>query len=153
MNYLVGRLPLETLWGPVAETEDRLARLDERVARSDIGEGFAQRADFHDAVANRWIDGELVHLEDLLLHDARMDARTPTHELVIARRVIRARRPVLLNEPGWAISRAGIEALINQDRTDADREEHQARRGSLTEAAEAGEVVSPLNISMFWRSR
>ncbi|CDI09832.1 conserved protein of unknown function [Agrobacterium pusense] len=40
---------------------------------------------FADACASLWIDGELVHLEDLVLHDATRDIRTPAHELTIAR--------------------------------------------------------------------
>jgi hypothetical protein len=31
-----------------------------------------------------WLSGELVHLEDLVLHDAEMDLRGPTHELTRA---------------------------------------------------------------------
>lgn len=31
--------------GPIAAAEDALARLDERVARSEVGAGFAERAD------------------------------------------------------------------------------------------------------------
>lgn len=111
MAYDIGKLDLETLLAPIAAAESQIARLDERVARSEVGQGFAERADFHDAVSNMWVAGELVHIEDLVLHDARMDVRTPTHELVIAHRIIRARRRIFSNDPGWAISRAGIAAL------------------------------------------
>ncbi|WP_298822751.1 hypothetical protein [uncultured Roseibium sp.] len=91
--------------------EDALARLDERVARSEVGAGFAERADFFDSVSSMWVAGELVHLEDLVLHDAQMDIRAPSHELVIAHRIVRARRRVARNDPGWAVSRSGIMAL------------------------------------------
>ncbi len=57
------------------------------------------------------VGGELVHIEDLVLHDAQMDIRAPSHELVIAHRIVRARRRVSRNDPGWSISRAGIMAL------------------------------------------
>lgn len=36
-----------------------------------------------DACASLWIDGELVHLEDVVLHDATKDIRAPTHELIM----------------------------------------------------------------------
>lgn len=49
---------------------------------------------FADACASLWIDGELVHLEDLVLHDAGADTRAPTHELTIARDVLRSRRRI-----------------------------------------------------------
>ncbi len=101
----------QTLLGPIAAAEDALARLDERVARSEVGAGFTERADFFDSVSSMWVAGELVHLEDLVLHDAQMDIRAPSHELVIAHRIVRARRRVSRNDPGWAVSRSGIMAL------------------------------------------
>ena len=58
-----------------------------------------------------WVAGELVHLEDLVLHDAQMDIRAPSHELIIAHRIVRARRRVARNDPGWAVTRSGIMAL------------------------------------------
>ncbi|MDV2968139.1 RHE_PE00001 family protein [Nitratireductor aquimarinus] len=111
MTYEIGKLNHETLLTPMAAAEDALARLDERVARSEVGAGFAERADFFDSVSSMWVGGELVHLEDLVLHDARMDVRAPSHELVIAHRIVRARRRVSRNDPGWAVSRSGIMAL------------------------------------------
>lgn len=111
MVYEIGKLAHETLLGPLAVAEDALARLDERVARSEVGAGFAERADFFESVSSMWVGGELVHLEDLVLHDARMDIRAPSHELVIAHRIVRARRRVSRNDPGWAVSRSGIMAL------------------------------------------
>ena len=111
MTYEIGKLVHEILLGPIAAAEDALARLDERVARSEVGAGFAERADFFDSVSSMWVGGELVHLEDLVLHDAQMDIRAPSHELVIAHRIVRARRRVLRNNPGWAVSRSGIMAL------------------------------------------
>ena len=111
MTYEFGELNHETLLGPIAAAEDALARLDERVARSEVGSGFAARADFFESVSSMWIGGELVHLEDLVLHDAQMDIRAPSHELVIAHRIVRARRRVSRNDPGWAVSRSGIMAL------------------------------------------
>jgi hypothetical protein len=111
MTYEIGKLNHETLLGPLAAAEDALARLDERVARSEVGAGFAERADFFDSISSMWVAGELVHLEDLVLHDAQMDIRAPSHELVIAHRIVRARRRVSRNDPGWAVSRSGIMAL------------------------------------------
>lgn len=88
-----------------------LTRLDERVARSPVGQGWIERSHFSDACASLWIDGELVHLEDLVLHDATRDIRTPTHELTIARDVLRTRRRIAAQPPGWALSADGIRTL------------------------------------------
>ncbi|MEI5680691.1 RHE_PE00001 family protein [Mesorhizobium sp. CCNWLW179-1] len=111
MSYEIGKLDHQTLLGPIAAAEDALARLDERVARSEVGQGFAERAHFFDSVSSMWVAGELVHLEDLVLHDAQMDVRAPSHELVIANRIVRARRRISRHDPGWTISRSGIMAL------------------------------------------
>jgi len=73
--------------------------------------GFVERAHFTDACASLWIDGELVHLEDLVLHDATKDIRTPTHELTIARDVLKTRRRIAAQPPGWALSADGLRSL------------------------------------------
>ncbi|MGP4691993.1 RHE_PE00001 family protein [Agrobacterium cavarae] len=88
-----------------------LTRLDERIATSKVGSGWIERSNFADACASLWIDGELVHLEDLVLHDAFRDTRTPTHELTIARDVLRTRRRISGQPLVWALSTDGIRAL------------------------------------------
>jgi hypothetical protein len=77
-----------------------LSRLDERIARSPVGDGWIERSHFADAAASLWIDGELVHLEDLILHDAGADVRAPSHELTIARDVLKTRRRIAAQPPG-----------------------------------------------------
>ncbi|MHA7882129.1 RHE_PE00001 family protein [Nitratireductor rhodophyticola] len=129
MAYEIGKLNHETLLGPVAVAEDALARLDERVARSEVGSGFAERADFFDSVSSMWVAGELVHLEDLVLHDAQMDIRAPSHELVVAHRLVRARRRIVRNDPGWAVSRSGLMALAGIAQEPADEPEEFDRGG------------------------
>ena len=59
----------------VVAAEDALARLDERLRSSPVRAGWIARTHFDDACANLWLAGELVHLEDLVLHDAEMDLR------------------------------------------------------------------------------
>ena len=111
MSYDLKRIDLPALFGPVCRATDALARLDECITRSTIREGFLERQDFADAVASMWVDGELVHVEDLVLHDARRDARTPTHELTIAHSVLRSRRQIASHPPEWAMSSAGLARL------------------------------------------
>ncbi|RWB39777.1 MAG: DUF1612 domain-containing protein [Mesorhizobium sp.] len=114
MAYDIGLLSLETLIGPVARATEALARLDERLARSPVREGFVERQHFADAAAALWLEGELVHLEDLVLHDAHMDIRTPTHELTRAHAVLRARRQIFSRAPDWALGREGFLALTGR---------------------------------------
>jgi hypothetical protein len=129
MSYDLAKLPISSLLRPISDAGGALARLDERIARSPIGEGWIERSHFADACASLWIDGELVHLEDLVLHDAGADIRAPTHELTIARDVLRTRRRIAAQPSGWALSPDGLCSLRGQ-------------AGSATEHA-AGGVVEP----------
>ncbi|HHV66915.1 MAG TPA: DUF1612 domain-containing protein, partial [Ochrobactrum intermedium] len=88
-----------------------MTRLDERIARSPVGQGWIERQNFADACASLWLDGELVHLEDLVLHAAGADVRAPTHELTIARDVLRTRRRIASQPPAWALSSDGLRTL------------------------------------------
>jgi hypothetical protein len=117
-------LPWVQLAGPLAAAEDALARLDERLAKSPIRDGAISRMHFADACASLWLDGELVHLDDLVLHDAGMDVRTPTHELTRAHAVLRVRRRIAEAEPDWALSAAGLADLRGR----GEREEGTGNR-------------------------
>ncbi len=55
-----------------------LTCVNERSVHSSVGNGFLERENFGDACAFVWIDDELVHLQDLVLHDATRDICTPT---------------------------------------------------------------------------
>ncbi|WP_189523720.1 MULTISPECIES: RHE_PE00001 family protein [unclassified Mesorhizobium] len=115
MPYDISLFSLDTLIAPVAKATEALARLDERLARSPVRDGFVERQHFADAAAALWLEGELVHLEDLVLHDAHMDVRTPTHELTRAHAVLRTRRRIFGQKPDWALSRDGFLALTGRD--------------------------------------
>ena len=111
--------------GALAAAEDALARLDERIRSSPIAEGFVSRTHFQDACASLWLAGDLVSLEDLVLHDARMDIHSPTHALTRAQAVLRARRRIAGAAPEWALSPDGLKAL----RGDGERGTLRAQRG------------------------
>jgi hypothetical protein len=108
MTYEIGELRLADLLEAIVKAEDRLARLDEAVRRSPVGPGFVERGHFFDAAASMWISGELVHVEDLVLHDAHTGVRTPTHELTVAHAILRSRRRIAVADPDWAVTAAGI---------------------------------------------
>ncbi len=111
MVYDLAKISMKGLMRPAFDAGVALTRLDERISRSAVGAGFLERQNFADACASLWIDGELVHLEDLVLHDATRDIRTPTHELTIARDVLRTRRRISGQSPGWPLSADGIRTL------------------------------------------
>ncbi len=130
MVYDLAKLPISSLLRPISEASSALTRLDERIARSPVGDGFVERSHLNDGCASLWIDGELVHLEDLVLHDATKDIRTPTHELTIARDVLRTRRRLASHPPGWALSTEGLRSL------------RQAWPGQALPAASLGDDIS-----------
>lgn len=111
MAYDLAKISMTALTRPAFDAGVALTRLDERIARSPVGQGWIERSHFADACASLWIDGELVHLEDLVLHDATRDIRTPTHELTIARDVLRTRRRIVSQSTDWALSAEGIRTL------------------------------------------
>ncbi|MBX4922354.1 DUF1612 and helix-turn-helix domain-containing protein [Rhizobium bangladeshense] len=119
MPYDLAKISMTALMRPAFDAGVALTRLDERIARSPVGAGFLERQNFADACASLWIDGELVHLEDLVLHDAFRDTRTPTHELTIARDVLRTRRRIVGQSPDWALSPEGIRILRQTSDTGA----------------------------------
>jgi hypothetical protein len=121
-------LPWTQIAGPLAAAEDAVARLDERLAKSPIRDGWIARTHFTDACATLWLEGELVHLDDLVLHDAGMDVRVPTHELTRAHAVLRARRRIADAKPDWALSAAGLAGLRGRGGR-GDREEDGSRKG------------------------
>lgn len=134
---------MQSLLRPISDAGIALARLDERIACSAVGEGWIERMHFADACASLWIDGELVHIEDLVLHDATKDIRTPTHELTIARDVLRTRRRIAGQQPGWALSPEGLRFLrgLGADNNDGKRTANgdTAQDAVIAETAGEGE--------------
>ncbi|MCP2137864.1 hypothetical protein J2S28_004988 [Rhizobium sp. SLBN-94] len=144
MAYDVSKIGITALMRPAFDAGVALTRLDERIFRSPVGAGFLERQNFADACASLWIDGELVHLEDLVLHDATRDIRTPTHELTIARDVLRTRRRISGQLPDWALSPEGIRTLrqtseISSVGTDETSTAGTIRRTVLADPEEKGE--------------
>ncbi|WP_183232583.1 RHE_PE00001 family protein [Agrobacterium radiobacter] len=146
MAYDLSKLPIYTLLKPLSDATAALARLDERIARSPVGAGFLERQNFADACASLWIDGELLHLEDLVLHDATRDIRAPTHELTIARDVLKTRRRIGGQSPDWALSAEGIRTLRqtqawtgSSDGSDSAANDHRVEPAPVVEREGEGD--------------
>jgi len=114
MAYKIDDLPFEEFFVPVHKATAALVRLDERLSRSPIREGMVERMHMHDAVASMWLEAELVHMEDLVLHDALMDSRMPSHALTIAHAVLRMRRQIAGRSADWALGPIGIQQLLGR---------------------------------------
>lgn len=142
---------MSALMRPAFDAGVALARLDECIARSLVGQGWIERTHFADSCASLWIDGELVHLEDLVLHDATKDIRTPTHELTIARDVLRTRRRIAAQPAGWALSTDGIRTLRQawpgaSDSEDGDGATIPAKRAEVVKREGEGDADIGENI-------
>jgi hypothetical protein len=159
MDYrlVVNSLSVDRLVEPFETASDALVRLDERMRVSPVAQGFAVRSHFSDACAALWREGGFVQIEDLVLHDAGMDARSPTHELVRAHAVLLARRRIADQEPGWALTNSGLAALRglstfddvvaketsairNADRDDEEEAEFEHGDDEATQSGEFAEI-------------
>lgn len=135
-------LPWAQLAGQLAAAEDAVARFDERLAKSPIRDGAISRTHFTDACASLWLDGELVHLDDLVLHDAGMDVRAPTHELTRAHAVLRTRRRIAEAKPEWALSASGLSSLRGRGEREQEASNRKEGEGGfeIDEAPEREEL-------------
>ena len=133
LNEILTLATWRRLAGPLEQASDALARLDERLVRSDpvLADGCRARADFFDAQATVHLGGGLVALEDLVLHYAAMDVRRPTPELTRAAVALSARRRIAASPPAWPFSREGFQQLLGvrleADDNGADQEPALAR--------------------------
>jgi len=73
-----------------------------------------------EAVRALILDGQMLDVGDLVLHDAGMDVRHPTHELTRAAAALRARRTALARKAPWPLSIDGLAALRGIAPTKAD---------------------------------
>ncbi|MCP4564144.1 MAG: DUF1612 domain-containing protein [Bosea sp.] len=103
-----------------------LARCDERLSRANpvLAEGARQRGHAFEAQALIGLTGGLCPLEDLVLHDAGMDVRSPTREIARAatmldeRRRLARREPAEILSPGALRLRLGIAGSEGPEQTD-----------------------------------
>ncbi|WP_417712028.1 RHE_PE00001 family protein [Roseibium aggregatum] len=127
------------LAGTLDSASRALTRSDERLRRTPaLEDGVRRRSHLFDTCASIALNGDLVHLEDLVLHDAGTDRRAPTHELTRAARLLSLRRRIDRQPPETILSRTGVLTLIGQqadqtchgDAMESDPE--QGRGGGLS---------------------
>ncbi|MDP3411045.1 MAG: RHE_PE00001 family protein [Bosea sp. (in: a-proteobacteria)] len=129
-RYDISRAERQTLVSDCAAAAEAaaiaLARCDERLSRANpvLAEGARQRGHAFEAQALIGLSGGLCPLEDLCLHDAGMDVRSPTREIARAAAMLNERRRLARREPAEVLSpsalrqRLGIEGFSQPDRTD-----------------------------------
>ncbi|ACL62584.1 RHE_PE00001 family protein [Methylobacterium nodulans] len=146
--YAVDKLFTAATWrrlaGPAERAAEALLRLDERLARTEpaLADGVRARAHFVDAQAALGLEGRLVLMEDLVLHDAAMPVRRPTPELGRAAHILATRRRIAAARPDWPFAREGWSALFGAAGRDPDGTE--APLGSpSTETPRRGDATEP----------
>lgn len=92
-----------------------LARYDERLLRAEpaLAEGVRQRGHAFEAQALMALAGGLCPLEDLVLHDAGMDVRSPTHETTRAAAILNERRRLARREPKEVLSPSAVRQRLS----------------------------------------
>ncbi|MEZ0167075.1 RHE_PE00001 family protein [Microvirga sp. TS319] len=110
-SYDLPELPWETIAGRLEQLTISILRFDARLEASGLSTGWQSRCDMMEAVRALMLDGHLVEIGDLVLHDAGMDIRHPTHELTRAATTLRARRTALARPAPWPLSIDGLAAL------------------------------------------
>ncbi len=110
-TYELPELPWEHIAGRLESITVAILRFDARLESSGLPAGWQSRCDMTEAVRALLLDGHLVDVGDLVLHDAGMDVRHPTHELTRAAAALRARRTALARKAPWPLSIDGLAAL------------------------------------------
>ncbi len=87
------------LFAALASAEEQLGRLEGRLAGSSFQQGWLERMALKEAASYAWNQGEIVPLDDLVLHDALMDVHPPSLALTAAHAMLRMRRKALRAEP------------------------------------------------------
>jgi hypothetical protein len=110
-TYDLPELPWEIVAGRLEPITISILRFDARLEASGLAAGWQSRCDMTEAVRALILDGHLVDVGDLVLHDAGMDVRHPTHELTRAAAALRARRTATARKAPWPLSIDGLTAL------------------------------------------
>ena len=108
-------------------------RLSARLSSSGLGEGWQNRCDINEACMAIQMDGALVDLTDLVLHDANMNTRAPTHDLTRAAAALRARRVARQRAAPWPLSHEGVASLaggLASKRTPEERDERPVTKST-----------------------
>jgi Protein of unknown function (DUF1612)/HTH DNA binding domain len=110
-SFEVPEIPWEKIVGRLEKIALEIKSFDARLEASGLSAGWQSRGDMNEAVRSLLLDGHLVDIGDLVLHDAGMDVRSPTHEITRAASALRARRTAMARKAPWPISYDGLAAL------------------------------------------
>jgi hypothetical protein len=75
-SYDLPEIPWETIAGRLEHVAIAVMKLDARLDASGLSAGWQSRCDMTEAVRALILDGHLVDIGDVVLHDAGMDVRS-----------------------------------------------------------------------------
>ena len=104
--------PVEAATLALVRLDERLAGYDAHVGEPMLADGVRARGHLFEAQALAHLSGELVSLEDLVLHDAGMDVRAPSTGVVRAARIVRERRSLARRAPEAVLAPDALRRLI-----------------------------------------
>jgi Protein of unknown function (DUF1612)/HTH DNA binding domain len=110
-SYELPEIPWEKIVGRLERVALAIKDFDARLEAAGLSAGWQSRCDMNEAVRALILDGHLVDIGDLVLRDAGMDVRSPTHEITRAASALRARRTAMARKAPWPISYDGLAAL------------------------------------------
>jgi hypothetical protein len=110
-SFSLPEIPWEKIVGRLEKVALEIKSFDARLEASGLSTGWQSRCDMNEAVRALILDGHLIDIGDLVLHDAGMDVRSPTHEITRVASALRARRTAMARKAPWPISYDGLAAL------------------------------------------
>lgn len=147
MHYDLSRAERQALVSDCATASETaaiaLVRYDERLSRAAtvLADGARQRSHAFEAQALIGLTGGLCPLEDLCLHDAGMDVRSPTREIARASAILDERRRLARREPAEVLSPTAVRQRLG---IEGSAEPDQADRGAIP-SVRAKKVAAPWN--------
>lgn len=139
IRYDIPRAERQALISSCAAAADTaavaLARYDERLLRAEpaLAEGVRQRGHAFEAQALIALAGGLCPLENLVLHEAGMDVRSPTHEVTRAAAILNERRRLARGEPKEVLSPSSVRQRLGL--AEPEQPEGSRRRAGVPAAA------------------
>ncbi|PZR90884.1 MAG: hypothetical protein DI537_17565 [Stutzerimonas stutzeri] len=121
----------------------QVCHLDARLGASGLADGWQNRADLNEATMSIQMDGALVDLGDLVLHDANMNTRAPSYELGRAAAALQAYRLARQRPAPWPLTHRGIVSLAGGVAAKVEPDERRAADDQKSRADDDGEQSRP----------
>jgi len=109
---MVDSKPLAAFLTALSSAEGQLGRLEGRLAGASFQRAWQERMALREAASYAWNRGEVVPLDELVLHDNLMDLQAPTLALAEAHAMLRQRRKAIRAEAGRLLTWEGLNEVL-----------------------------------------